>query len=592
MKNKKGFFSSISRRLMLLIIIGIFCLATVLVTLSAILMSNMLTKDASSHMNLFCSEKGDDINKDLIRIEDAVGSLSKWTYSKIPDLNSFKDDVKTRDAVIDDVDNLLTFMTEENDVIESVYIHYSIDITGAVDREEGVYYSRDANGKYKKIPFTQAEIPEDPSADYWYYGPIRNKKATWTKPYFDDSIGKYLISYVQPVFIDGTPVAVIGIDISFERLLSKLDTIRYNETGYLYLKAADGSVHYHPAFLKNEDIHGDEMDEVVENGELMKASVTEDKLIRYNFKDGDRVMAFMTLRNGMKLVLCDSYESIFDERNQLANIMIIVTFALAVVFAAVAAIMANRITDPLRKITAAANEISNGDYDVLLPPEKNNEVGELSKAFRLAIDKIRAREEDNKARAAAQDLRIEKDAEKMKQQQSDLVVMKNLAYSDSLTNVKNKTAYDDTTGYIDEQIKAGTAEFAVIMCDLNYLKIINDTRGHKAGDEVLRRAAHLLCQAFPMSSVFRIGGDEFVVLPSGIEYARLEYHLDNLRLMLEEEREASKVLEERVSFSVGCAMFDREKDKSYQEVFERADELMYEEKQKIHARDGINGRER
>ena len=81
----------------------------------------------------------------------------------------------------------------------------------------------------------------------------------------------------------------------------------------------------------------DEMDELVENGELMKASVTGDKLIRYNFKDGDRVMAFTTLRNGMKLVLCDSYESIFDERNQLANIMIIVSFALAVIFAAVAA---------------------------------------------------------------------------------------------------------------------------------------------------------------------------------------------------------------------------------------------------------------
>ena len=43
---------------------------------------------------------------------------------------------------------------------------------------------------------------------------------------------------------------------------------------------------------------------------------------------------------------------------------------------------------------------------------------------------------------------------------------------------------------------------------------------------------------------------------------------------------------------VGCAVFDREKDKSYKEVFERADELMYEGKQKIHARDGITGRGR
>lgn len=589
---KKGFFSSIRRKLMLLIIIGIFCLAAILVTICAILMSNMLTKDASSHMNLFCQEKGDDINKELIRIEDAVGSLSKWTYSKIPDLNSFKDDVKTRDAVIDDVDNLLTFMTEENDVIESVYIHYSIDITGAVDREEGVYYSRDTDGKYKKIPFTQAEIPEDPSAEHWYYGPIRNGKATWTKPYFDDSVGMYLISYVQPVFIDGTPVAVIGIDISFERLLSKIDSIRYNETGYLYLKEADGSVHYHPAFLKNEDIHGDEMDELVEKGELMKASGTEDKLIRYNFKDGDRVMAFVTLRNGIKLVLCDSYDSIFEERNRLVSIMIFVTFALTAIFAAVAAVMANRITDPLRKITAAANEISEGDYDVILPPEKDDEVGELSKAFRLAIDKIRAREEDNKARVAAKDRRIEKAAEKMKQQQSDLSVMKNIAYSDSLTNVKNKTAYDDTTGYIDEQIKAGTAEFAVIMCDLNYLKIINDSLGHQAGDQALKKAARILCQAFPMSTVFRIGGDEFVVIPSGFEYKKLEERLDTLKLMLDEEKKSSDDINKRVSISVGCAIFDREKDKTYNDVFERADKLMYEGKQIIHAQDGVAGRSR
>ena len=98
--------------------------------------------------------------------------------------------------------------------------------------------------------------------------------------------------------------------------------------------------------------------------------------------------------------------------------------------------------------------------------------------------------------------------------------------------------------------------------------------------------------AFPMSSVFRIGGDEFVVLPSGIEYARLEDHLENLRLMLEEERDSSDKLEQRVSISVGCAVFDREKDKSYQEVFDRADGLMYEGKQKIHARDGIAGRGR
>ena len=584
---KKGFLSSISRKLMLLIVFGMIVLAAILVTICATLMSDMLTKEASSHMNLFCQEKGVDIDKEFIRIEDSVGSLAKWASSKIPDLQTFKEDEKLRDELIDDVDDLITFMTEENDVIQSVYIHYSLDITGAVARQEGVYFSRDDDGNYKEIPFTQAEIVSDPVADYWYYGPIKSGKAGWTKPYFDGSVDDYLISYVQPIFRDGIPVAIIGIDVSFSRLMKTIDKIRYHETGYLYLKEADGSLHYHEAYLKKEESHGDESDEVVENAELMTADKTGDDLIRYNYKDGDRVMAFVTLRNGMKLVLCDSYDSIFNQRDRTADIMVVATFVLAVVFTLAAAIMASRITDPLRKLTAAATEISEGNYDVVLPPEKNDEVGELSKSFRLAVDKIREREADNQAHAAAQDRRIERVSEKIKRQRNDLVNMKNLAYADSLTNVKNKTAYDDTTGYIDGQIKAGTAEFAVIMCDLNYLKIINDNYGHKAGDQALKRAAEILCQAFPMSTVFRIGGDEFVVIPSGFEYTKLEERLETLKLMLDEEKQSSDEINKQVSISVGTSVFDREKDNSYQEVFERADKNMYENKKRVHEKDGI-----
>ena len=592
MKKKRSIFSSRSAKIILLIFIGAILLALTLVTICVILTNRILTENTKTQMNLFCEERGDDIDTEFLRVEDAIGSLSRWTRNKIPDVKTISEDGKLRDSIVRDADDLIRFMTEDNKFIQGAYIHYTLEVTGVTDREEGVYYTRDDKGNFVTIPFTQKEIEEDPVAKYWYYGPIKNKKALWTKPYFDASANDHLISYVEPVYIDGTPVAIIGIDISFTRLLKWVDSLKYQETGYMYLKEADGSAHYHIDDLGKDHLHSDEEDQITENAELMSAPTTGEELVRYNFNGSDRAMAFMTLRNGMKFVLCDDYNSVFSSRDRAIRIMIWISLGMTLVLGGIASIMAKRITDPLRKLTAAANEISEGDYDVVLPPETEDEVGDLSKAFRLAVDKIRAREEDNRARAAVQDRRIERAAEKMKQQQSDLIVMKNLAYSDSLTNVKNKTAYDDTTGYIDEQIKAGTAEFAVIMCDLNYLKIINDTLGHQAGDDILRRAARILCQAFPMSSVFRIGGDEFVVLPSGIEYARLEDHLENLRLMLEEERVASEELEKRVSFSIGCAVFDREKDKSYQEVFERADELMYEEKQKIHARDGVAGRSR
>ncbi len=588
MKKTKAFFSSISTKLILLIVIGAFLLAITLVAICVILTNRILTENTATQMNLFCEERGDDLDTEFLRVEDAVGSLARWTRNKIPDVKTISEDGKLRDSIVADADDLIRFMTEDNDFIQGAYIHYTLDITGVTDREEGVYYTRNSDGKFSIIPFTQKEIEEDPVADYWYYGPIKSGKAVWTKPYFDGSGGDHMISYVEPVFIGDTPVAVIGVDISFTRLLEWVDSIKYQKTGYMYLKEADGSAHYHAEDLGHDHFHSDADDQITENAELMGKDATGEDLIRYNFEGKDRAMAFVTLRNGMKFVLCDGYDSVFGDRDRAIRVMIEISVGMTIVLALIAAFMANRITNPLRKLTAAANEISNGNYDVVLPPEANDEVGELSKTFRLAIDRVRARVEDVRAQIAAQGQKIEQDALILKKQESDLLTMRNLAYVDSLTGVKNKHAYEDTAGYIDEQIKNGTAQFAVIMCDLNYLKLINDNRGHQAGDIALKRAAKLLCNAFPMSTVFRIGGDEFVVIPSVIEYARIDELLDALKAMLRKQKETSEDVLDRISFAFGTAVYDREKDSSFNDVFERADQKMYEEKKKVHEADGIS----
>ena len=588
MQKRKAFFTSISKKLMLLNIIGAFSLATTLVAVAISLSSKILTKGASAQMNLFCEERADDLNIEMVRIEDAVSSLARWTRSRIPDVETLKEDGELRDAIVDDADDLICFMTEHNDFIEGAYIHYSLDVTGVTDREEGVYYTRSEDGYFKTIPFTQEEIVNDPVAEDWYYGPVRLGEASWTKPYYDYSVEEYLISYVEPVFIDDTPVAVIGIDISFTRLINWVDTFSYKESGYMFLKEGDGTVHYHYDDLVNGHMHGDEIDLVQENGELMDEPNTGTELVKYYFEDRDRAMAFVTLRNGMKLVLCDDYANIYSERDNAVVLMIILSVLITMLIAIVAVVMVNRITDPLRKITEAARAVSENNFDVDLPPENDDEIGELSKMTRLAIENARARAEKAASKVREQERKIEKSAKVLKQQGDDLVAMKNLAYVDSLTNVKNKLAYDDTVEYINEKIRNGTAEFAVIMCDLNYLKHINDNLGHMAGDEAIQKTASILCKAFPLSTVFRIGGDEFAVIPTGLDYARIDEKLDALKEMLESQRNISDNYLERISLAFGCAVFERGKDTSYQEVFERADKIMYEEKKKIHAKDGIS----
>lgn len=588
MQKRKAFFTSISKKLMLLYIIGAFSLAVTLVAVAIALSSKILTEGASAQMNLFCEERADDINLEMVRIEDAVSSLARWTRSRIPDVETIKEDPELRDAIVDDADDLIRFMTEHNDFIEGAYIHYTLDVTGITDREEGVYYTRNDDGNFKTIPFTQEEIVNDPVAEDWYYGPIRLGKAAWTKPYYDYSVEEHIISYIEPVFIGDTPVAVIGIDISFTRVINWVDTFSYQESGYMFLKEADGTVHYHYDDLVNGDTHGDEMDLVQENGDLMDKPATGKELVRYDFEGRERAMAFVTLRNGMKLVLCDGYANIYRERDNAVVLMIILSVLITTLIAIVAVVMVNHITDPLRKITEAARAVSEDNFDVDLPPENDDEIGELSKMTRLAIENARARAEKAASKVREQKRQIEKSAKVLKQQGDDLIAMKNLAYVDSLTNVKNKHAYDDTVEYINEKIRNGTAEFAVIMCDLNYLKHINDNLGHIAGDEAIQKTASILCKAFPLSTVFRIGGDEFAVLPTGLDYARIDEKLDALKTMIESQRNISDNYLERISLAFGCAFFERGKDTTYQEVFERADKIMYEEKKKIHARDGIS----
>ena len=587
MQKRKVFFSTISKRLMLVVAIGAIVLAATLVSVAIALSSKILTKGACAQMNLFCKERADDINLEMVRIEDAVGSLSRWTRSKIPDVETLKADGELRDAIVDDADDLILFMTEHNDFIQGAYIHYTIDITGVTGREEGVYYTRNDDGYFKTVAFTQEEIVNDPVAEDWYYGPIRLGEAAWTKPYYDYSVEEYLISYIEPIFIDGTPVALIGIDISFTRLIDWVDTFSYKESGYMFLKEADGSVHYHYDDLVNDHMHGDEIDRVQENEELMHEPDTGEKLVRYFYEDSDRAMAFVMLRNGMKLVLCDDYANIFNERDNAIILMICLAIIITVLLAIVAVERVNRITDPLRKITEAVRAVSENNFDVELPPESDDEIGELSKMARLAIENAKSRAEKISSKVREQERKIEKSEKALKQQGEDLVAMKNLAYVDSLTNVKNKHAYDDTVEYLNEMIKNGTAEFAVIMCDLNYLKHINDNLGHTAGDEAIQKTAGILCKAFPLSTVFRIGGDEFAVIPTGLDYARIDEKLDALKEMLESQRNISDNYLERISLAFGCAVFERGEDTSYQEVFERADKIMYEEKKKIHEKDGI-----
>nr|MCR5323565.1 GGDEF domain-containing protein [Lachnospiraceae bacterium] len=143
---------------------------------------------------------------------------------------------------------------------------------------------------------------------------------------------------------------------------------------------------------------------------------------------------------------------------------------------------------------------------------------------------------------------------------------------DPLTGVRNRRAYLDEEAKLDQMIvEKEDPRFAVIILDINDLKKINDTEGHQAGDQYIKDSCKIICSTFSHSPVFRVGGDEFVVLAQGEDYENIDALVENLQ---DRNAEASKT----GGIVIACGMAKYENNSYVAEVFERADTKMYENK--------------
>ncbi|MCR5419548.1 MAG: diguanylate cyclase [Lachnospiraceae bacterium] len=155
------------------------------------------------------------------------------------------------------------------------------------------------------------------------------------------------------------------------------------------------------------------------------------------------------------------------------------------------------------------------------------------------------------------------------------------ANTDALTGVKNRNAFELSQRRINAEIESGEeVDFSIVICDVNGLKAINDNVGHDEGNKLLINACRLICRTFKRSPVFRIGGDEFVVILRNDDYEMRQDLVGGLmKRMTAQNYDPMDI--NKVSFAIGMADFDPEIDKECTDVFKRADVIMYEHKKSI-----------
>jgi diguanylate cyclase (GGDEF)-like protein len=238
-------------------------------------------------------------------------------------------------------------------------------------------------------------------------------------------------------------------------------------------------------------------------------------------------------------------------------VMALIAIFILLVFILITYAITLRIVRPLSHLTDAAEHLADGDYEFDVEDDVDQEIAALNDALKKTSDKIN----------------------------SYMTYINNLAYRDALTGVKNSTAYNETVVDIERRMRVGDIRrFGVLVCDINMLKDTNDTYGHEVGNQLIIRATKIICNVFKHSPVFRVGGDEFVVLLEDGDLDNRLALLDVLDDALSKAYIEAKGDKIKISIARGLSVYNPDSDTKYEDIFTRADHNMYIHKDSIKSK--------
>ncbi len=161
------------------------------------------------------------------------------------------------------------------------------------------------------------------------------------------------------------------------------------------------------------------------------------------------------------------------------------------------------------------------------------------------------------------------------QEEQKLEIIREMAVKDFLTGCYNRNAYNEDVALIADKVG-----LMIIGFDLNDLKKCNDTKGHRAGDKYIMDAAKVICEVFgDLGKVYRVGGDEFCVIAKKASEEMLMKKKRDLLQAVEQYRRDNPG--SGFGISCGYAIYDEAVDEDVEEIRNRADISMYENKREI-----------
>lgn len=157
--------------------------------------------------------------------------------------------------------------------------------------------------------------------------------------------------------------------------------------------------------------------------------------------------------------------------------------------------------------------------------------------------------------------------------------LEQLAYADPMTGLKNRAAFQARMDSYEHEPEL-LDKVTIAVADLNFLKKINDTFGHKKGDEIIVLCAATLANCFgELGTVYRIGGDEFAIIMDNVTTPQCNEALNAVTAAMKQSNKSDEA--QIFSVAVGLVHYNWAYDKSINDLFTRADTAMYNKKESL-----------
>ena len=530
---------SIRAKFILLTLSAIIAALSVATYIGVYSIKTLGKSDADQMLHLKCTTGAMNLETyfdDVERSVETVATLVQDNLETMPD-----------EQFVNEVENVRHLFSKIAHNTNGVLTYY-FRVDPEFSKEHSGFWYVKQNGRefqeHEVTDITQYDT-NDTSTLVWFTIPKAEKKGVWLPPYHTENLGTRVISYNVPVYRHGQFVGVVGIEIDYGTLVSEVEKIKLFENGYAFILDEYSNVIYHP-----------QMDSTLQYGEKI-AIDTPDAVkgaqhVQYHFNGIKKEAVWRSLSNGMRLYVTVPWGEINSVWQGLISRTLFFSLIILLLASFVMMRFADRITQPLHRLTNAARQVADGNYDVVLDDTDDDEIGMLTRTFKGLIENTK----------------------------TNIDTLNRKVYIDALTAVRNKAGYGAYMQKIQDLLdsSAQKPEFAIGVFDCDNLKYINDFYGHDKGDIYIKKASQLICRTFQHSPVFRIGGDEFAVILENDDFRDREKLFAQFRKERAEIRASAEHEWEQANISMGAAVYDPETDPAVIDVARRADKAMYENK--------------